>query len=115
MLEDQPKLGLGGLEALPGPDEERHAGPAPVLDLQPERGVGLGGRFGIDAVDVEVAVVLTANVVRGVGVGDGVEERDLGVLDHRGVIRREGISIADAATTCIRWLTTTSRSAPTGS
>ena len=28
---------------------------------------------------------------------------------------REGTSIADAATTCMRWFTTTSRSAPTGS
>ncbi len=75
-------------QALPGPDEERHAGPAPVLDLQPKRRVGLGRRARIDAVDVEIAVVLPAHVVRRVGVGDGVEERDQGVLDHRRVTPR---------------------------
>jgi hypothetical protein len=36
----------------------------------------------LNAVDVEVAVVLAANVVRGVRVGDGVEERDHGILDR---------------------------------
>jgi hypothetical protein len=32
--EDQAQLGLGGWQALAGPDEERHPLPAPVVDLQ---------------------------------------------------------------------------------
>ena len=43
-LEDEPQLGLGDRQALAGADEERHARPAPVVDLQPQRGVGLGRR-----------------------------------------------------------------------
>ena len=63
---------------------------------------------------VEVAVVLAAHVVRRVGGVDRAEERDLCVLERLRVAAGGG-SIAAAATTCIRWLTTTSRSAPTGS
>ena len=44
MLEDEPQLGLRRRQALAGADEERHAGPAPVLDLEPQRGVRLGRR-----------------------------------------------------------------------
>ena len=89
-------------------------GPAPVLDLEPQRGVGLGRRVRRDAVDRAVAVVLAADVVRRVGLADRVEERDLRVLERLRRRRATGGSIAAAATTCIRWLTTTSRSAPTG-
>src|SRR5439155_6307062 len=64
----------------------RHAGPAPVLDLELHRGVGLGGRVRGDAVDVEVAVVLPAHVVGGVGRGDGAEDGDDRVLEHLGVV-----------------------------
>ena len=114
LLEDEPKLGLGRGQPLARADEERDAGPAPVLDLEAQRGVRLGRRVGGDPVDVEVAVVLPADVVGGVGLRDGVEERDLRVLERLGS-PREGASIALAATTCMRWFTTTSRSAPTGS
>ena len=72
-------------QPLPRADEEGHAGPAPVLDLEPERRVRLGGRVRRDSVDVEVAVVLTAHVVSRIGGDDGAEERDLGVLDRVGV------------------------------
>ena len=65
--EDQPQLGLGDRQALAGADEERHALPAPVVDLQAQRRVGLGRRVRRDSLDVTVAVVLPAHVVRGVG------------------------------------------------
>src|SRR5512132_3409180 len=35
VLEDETKLRLGAGQALAGADEERHTGPAPVLDLEP--------------------------------------------------------------------------------
>ena len=57
-------------------------GPAPVLDVEPQRREGLGGRARRDAVDVEVAVVLAANVVGGVGGLDGAEQRHLRVLQR---------------------------------
>ena len=87
-LEDEPELRLRHGQALAGADEERHARPAPVLDLQPQRGVGLGGRVGRDAVDRAVAVVLPADVVRRVGLLDRAEERDLRVLDRLHVAAR---------------------------
>ena len=42
MLEDQAQLGLGDRQPLARSDEERDARPAPVLDLQAERGEGFG-------------------------------------------------------------------------
>ena len=82
MLEDEPELGLRHRQALAGADEERHARPAPVLDVQAQRGVRLGGRVRRDAVDRQVAVVLAADVVGRVGVVDRAQERDLRVLDR---------------------------------
>ena len=67
VLEHEPQLGLGDRQPLPGADEERDARPAPVLDVEAQRRVGLGGRVGGDAVDRAVALVLAADVVRGVG------------------------------------------------
>ncbi len=87
-LEDHADLGLRRREALAGADEERHARPAPVLDLEPERRVRLGRRVGGDAVDPEVAVVLAAHVVRRVALGDGLEERDIRVLQRPRVAAR---------------------------
>ena len=85
MLEDQPHLGQRGRQELAGADVERHAGPAPVVDVEPEGGVGLGGRVRRDSVDLAVAVVLAADVVRRVGLGDRPEERDLRVLQGVGI------------------------------
>ena len=52
---------------FPGPDVEGDAGPAPVVDVEPQRDEGLGrGAIG-DAVDVEVAVELPAHVAGRVG------------------------------------------------
>ncbi len=81
MAEHGAQLGLRDREALAGADEPRHPAPAPVVDLQAQRGVGLRRRVLRDAVDVAVAVVLAADVVRGVGRVDRAEERELGVLE----------------------------------
>ena len=88
MLEHQPKLRLGHRQPLAGADEERHSRPAPVLDLEPQRGVRLRRRARIDAVDRAVTVVLPAHVVRGIGLLDRAEERDLRVLDRLRVAAR---------------------------
>ena len=87
-LEDQPELGLRHGEALAGADEERHARPAPVVDLEPHRRVGLRRGVGRDAGDLAVAVVLAADVVGGVGRRHRVVDGDEGVLDRVGIARR---------------------------
>ena len=88
MLEDEPELRLGHRQALAGADEERDARPAPVLDLQPQRGEGLRRRVGRDAGDRAVALVLPPHVVRRVGLLDRAEERELGGLDRLRVAAR---------------------------
>ena len=88
VLEHEPELGLRRRQLLAGADEERDAGPAPVLDVEPQRRVRLRGRAGRDAVDVEVAVVLAADVVARVGLGHRAEERDLRVLERPRVAAR---------------------------
>ena len=50
VLADQPKLGLRGRQMLPRADEERHARPPPVVDVQAERGERLRRRIGSHAV-----------------------------------------------------------------
>ena len=88
MLEDEPKLRLGDGKPLAGADVEGNAGPAPVLDVEPQRGIGLGRRVGRNAVDVAVAVVLAADVVGGIRGLDRAEERNLRVLHRPGVAAR---------------------------
>ena len=83
--EDEPQLGLGDRQVLAGADEEGHARPAPVVDLEPQRRVGLGRRVLRDSVDRAVAVVLPAHVVRRVGFGHRPEDRDHRVLERVGV------------------------------
>ena len=85
LLEHEPQLGLRDGQELAGANEERHPGPPPVVDVEPKRGVGLGRRVGGDAVDVAVAVVLAAYVVRGVGFRRRAEHRGLRVLDRGGI------------------------------
>ena len=80
--EDQARLGLGRGEALAGADEERHAGPAPVLDVQAQRGVGLRLRVRRDAVDRAVALVLTAHVVGRIGGAGGAQDGRDRVLER---------------------------------
>ena len=65
-LERDGDLGGGDRHALARPDQDGHAGPAPGIGGQPDRDVGLHRRMRVDAVDVEVAVVLAADrVLRG--------------------------------------------------
>ena len=73
MLEDEAELGLRDRQALAGADEERHARPAPVLDVEAESREGLGGRVGATP-SIDVAVVLAADVVRRVGRVDRAED-----------------------------------------
>ena len=91
VLEHQPELGLGYRQLLAGPDEERHPRPAPVVDVEPQRGVGLGGRIRGDAVDVPVPLVLAADIVGRIGLGDGTEQSDLRVLDRLRIPSRRGL------------------------
>ena len=90
-LEDEPQLGLRDRQVLAGADEERHARPAPVVDLQAHRGVGLGRRVRRDPVDVAVAVVLAADVVRRVARRHRVEDGEQGVLERVGIARRRDL------------------------
>src|SRR3954447_21635266 len=60
---------LGDRQALAGAQEERNAGPAPIVHLQTHRCVCLGRRIGGYAVHLSVAVVLGADVMGGVGRG----------------------------------------------
>ena len=82
LAEHEPRLGLGRGQALAGADEERHAGPAPVLDVQAQRGVGLGLRVRRHAVDRAVALVLAAHVVGGVGGAGGAQDGGDRVLER---------------------------------
>ena len=85
MLEHQAQLRLRDRQSLARADEEWHAGPAPVLDVEPERSVCLRRRAGGDPVDRQVAVVLAAHVIGRVRFLDRTEERDLRILDRRRV------------------------------
>ena len=86
--EHDPQLGLRDRQALPGPDKERHARPAPVVDIEPQRRVGLGRRVRRDPVDRPVAVVLTADVVSRIGRRHRAEHREQRVLERVRVARR---------------------------
>src|SRR6185437_447663 len=59
-LERDPDLCHPLRQALTGADVERDAGPAPVVDQQPERDEGLGQRTGRDVVLLAVAHHLLA-------------------------------------------------------
>ena len=67
LLELDRDLGALDAERLAGAQVERHAGPAPVVDGQLQRGIGLGGAAGLDVLGL--AIVL-----------------DLGVADLAGAI-----------------------------
>ena len=86
--EHEPQLGLGDRQPLPGADVERHAVPAPVVDLERQGGVGLRRGVGRDALDVEVAVVLPAHVARGIGGRHRPEDRGHRVLQRPRVAAR---------------------------
>lgn len=58
---DDDDFGRAGGEVFAGAKIERDAGPAPVIDLDFESGVGFGGGVGMDAVGLAIALVLGAN------------------------------------------------------
>jgi hypothetical protein len=64
-LEADFHLGGGDRHALAGPDEDRHALPAPVVGGGADRDEGLRGRFRVDPLDLVIALVLTAHRVLG--------------------------------------------------
>ena len=88
MLEHEPELRPRSREALPGAQVERHAGPAPILDFQPEGRVGLRRGATSDAIHGPIAVVLAADVMPGVGVERRAEDVGEAVLHHRRVATR---------------------------
>ena len=103
--------------ALPARMKNGHPGPAPVLDLEPQRDEGLGAR-----------VRRRRRRRRGsprTGRGRSGSGRPSGIARNRSALRSriasassapaEGGSIATSASTWSRWFWTTSRSAPTGS
>src|SRR4029450_10189818 len=81
-LEDDAHLARLGRHALAGADEEGHAAPAPVVDLQLDRGEGLRGRVGGDVLDIEEALVLAAHVALRVRRARRLEEFELLVADR---------------------------------
>src|SRR5215831_1157791 len=72
-LEDDSHLGDPLSNILAGPDKERDARPAPVVNLESHRGESLGLRSGAHPGHRQVPVVLPANVVARVGRRDGAE------------------------------------------
>ena len=81
-LEDQPHLGLGVGQQLARADEERHARPTPVLDLEAQGAVGLGCGVGGDAVDLAIPLELAANVMLRVRVTRRAVQQGLHLLDR---------------------------------
>jgi hypothetical protein len=84
--QEQPHLGDPARQRLAGPQEDRDVGPAPVVDLQPQRHVGLGGRTGGYAGDLGVPLVLAADVVLRAGGRHGAKHFRLLVLRVVGAI-----------------------------
>src|SRR5690242_15109494 len=76
----RPHLGDSVRQRLAGAQQDRDVRPAPVVDLQPQRDVGLGGRAAGHAGDIGVPLVLPAHVVLRVGRGHGAEYLRLLVL-----------------------------------
>ena len=72
---------LGGLllEALARAQIDRHAGPAPVFDLQTESGVSLSAGVGIDPLLLAITDhALAVDHARAILAAHGVEDRDGG-------------------------------------
>ena len=57
-LEDHRDLRHAPAQPLAGPQVERHPGPAPGVDVHPDRGIRLGGGIGRDALFLQVALHL---------------------------------------------------------
>ena len=104
LLELDGDLGDALGEALAGADVEGNAGPAPVVDLEAEGGVGLGLGAWVDTIFLAIAddglavdgagAVLAADGVRRGGWADGAPDLDLFGADGVRPRRRSGGSMA---------------------
>ena len=82
-MEEDVHLALRRLHRLAGSDQERDAGPTPVVDAEAQGGERLGVGSGPHAVFLRVPLVLPADVLRRIGVGDRTEHVEAAIL-HRG-------------------------------
>ena len=77
-------------QAFAGTQIERHAGPAAGVDVQANRGIGLGGGLGVDALLVQIADHLVRTLpAGGVLASRGVRSQILGQADggkHLGLL-----------------------------
>ena len=76
-LEVHEHLGRGHGQVFSGPDEERHAGPTPGVDLEAHGREGLDGRSRGDALLLPVPAKLAADHVFGLQRRNGAEHLDL--------------------------------------
>ena len=124
-LEQHRDLGDPSGHALAGPDVERHAGPAAVLDAELDRDVGLGGRVRRHVLLFEVADgALAGDPARQVLPADGARRRrpsgSVIALQHLELLgadlaRRRSWSAPPSrpcASSCSRWFCSTSRAVP---
>ncbi|NBS15033.1 MAG: hypothetical protein EBT57_09595 [Verrucomicrobia bacterium] len=110
--EDHNDFRSPGAEGLAGAKIKGDAGPAPVVDLELEGGIGLGGGVRGDAVGLAVAVVL--GMISALGVG--MERRTFTFSSRMDSEERfAGGSMAVMESSCIMWFCTMSRMAPTPS
>ena len=126
LLELHRDLGDALRQPLAGAQEERHAGPAPVVDRELQRDVGLGDRLRVDAFLLAVAVhhlavaladaVLAAHRVRPrpPRAVIGTSARSTFTFSSRidCASSDDGGSIATRQSSCSMWFCTMSRSAP---
>ena len=112
----EPHQDLGGRlgQALAGPDQERHAGPSPRIDVQPHRGERLDLRVGLDALLPAIADVLAAHHVVGLERADRRRTFTFSSRMPSGELAPGG-SIASIETTWSMWFWITSRIAPASS
>ncbi|GAA3069071.1 hypothetical protein GCM10020000_61920 [Streptomyces olivoverticillatus] len=96
-LEDDRDLGDAAAEPLAGAQVEGDARPAAVVDLQLDRGIGVGLRLGVDAVFLEVADdLLAALPAVGVLAAHGLLAEVLGQPDgaqHLGLLRHQRVRV----------------------
>ncbi len=86
-LEDDPDLGVLDRKVLAGAQVEGNAGPAPVVDRQFHRGVGLDLRVVGHVRNVPVALVLPPDALGGIGRADRLEQLELLGADRVVLVR----------------------------
>lgn len=81
MVQEHPHLSYPLWQSFSGPQEDRHPGPAPVVDLGPECDIGLGLRVLGHPRDIAVTLVLAPHVVRRLQRRHGTEHLGLLVVE----------------------------------